>query len=97
MGSASDGSPLQNRDTVTLKDMIDAYNGNCMMRHVDVVHNRLNHVLHGDSLREGDFRVDDRVNLDDLELEYTNLKYSLTFYQSTQELERREIEHLRVK
>ena len=77
--------------------MIDVYNGNFMTRHVDVVHNRLNHVLQGDSLREGDFRVDDRVNLDELELEYTNLKYSLTCYQSTQELERREIEHLRVK
>jgi histone H3/H4 len=51
IGSAEPSARSQNRRTVTLKDMIAAYNGNCLQSHVDVVHNRLNpDDLQGDSL-----------------------------------------------
>jgi len=49
--SSEPSARSQNRRTVALKDMIAAYNGNCMQSHVDVVHNRLNpDDLQGDSL-----------------------------------------------
>jgi len=34
MGSAAPSVPSQNRRTVTLKDMVTAHNGNCMLNHV---------------------------------------------------------------
>ena len=51
MGSELTSVRSLSRRTVTLKDMMTTYNGNCMQSHVDVVHNRLNpDDLQGDSL-----------------------------------------------